>query len=741
MKKTVINREGIREKLDISKIREKLNKACLGLDVQAIRLESVIDSVYVEDIATSKIQASLINTAVSMTSVEESDWTFVAGRLLMMEVEREVYHARGFSYGDFVRTVQEGVNRGIYSQELLRYSVSELETISGYIDRERDWVYDYAGANMFSGRYLFHNEKGKIEELPQEAFLLIAMLLAVNESNDRLSWVKKFYDMLSLRKISLATPILANLRFPKSNLASCFIAAVDDSIEAIFKTVTYVAKISQNGGGVGLNLSRIRSKGAMVRNTKNVSGGIIPWVRIVNDTAVAVNQQGRRAGAVTVALDIWHRDIEQFLELQTENGDLRGKAYDVYPQIVIPDLFMRRVQESGLWTLFDPYEVRMKYNIELCELYGERFEELYHVLEEDSTLQHKKIVNAKELLKSVMRVQIETGMPYIFFKDTANLRNHNDHAGMVGSGNLCMESFSNFSPERTVMTEDGDSVLEEGIVHTCNLVSLNLAELLTLSDIAEASAIAVRILDNTIDLTTTPIPDSNAHNMLYRTIGVGATGLADHLAYHNILYPKAENIVGDIFETIALYTLKESALLARERGAYPLYKGSKWDNGILYGRTHNTGSPFEAEWIEVRQLIAKYGIRNAELTAIAPNTSTSLLMGCSASVVPIFSKFFIEKNQKGAVPRPARYIKECFWYYTELKHISPKEYIDIMSHIGGWVSQGVSMELLFDLNKGIGAKHIFETIMHAWEKKCKTIYYIRSIQKTITAEDCSSCSG
>lgn len=739
--KTVINREGIREKLDITKIREKLNKACLGLDVQAIRLESVIDSVYVEDIATSKIQASLINTAVSMTSVEESDWTFVAGRLLMMEVEREVYHARGFSYGDFVRTVKEGVSRGVYTRELLQYKDTELEEIARYIDPERDIVYDYAGANMFSGRYLFHNEEGSIEELPQEAFLLIAMLLAVNESNDRIQWVKRFYDMLSLRKISLATPILANLRFPKSNLASCFIAAVDDSIESIFKTVTYVAKISQNGGGVGLNLSRIRSKGAMVRNTKNVSGGIIPWVRIVNDTAVAVNQQGRRAGAVTVALDIWHKDIEQFLDLQTENGDQRGKAYDVYPQIVVPDLFMKRVQEGGLWTLVDPYEVRAKYNIELCELYGESFEEQYEILEADTSFIHKKVINAKELLKSVMRVQIETGMPYLFFKDTVNNRNHNDHAGMIGSGNLCMESFSNFSPEKNIITEQGEVFIEEGIVHTCNLVSLNLAELLTLADIAEASGVAVRILDNTIDLTTTPIPDSNAHNMLYRTVGVGATGLADHLAYHNILYAKAESTVRDIFETIALYTLKESALLAKERGSYPLYKGSKWERGLLYGKTHNTGSPFEAEWIEVRQLITKYGIRNAELTAIAPNTSTSLLMGCSASVVPIFSKFFIEKNQKGAVPRPARYLKESFWYYTELKHINPKEYVEIMAHIGEWVSQGVSMELLFDLNKGIGAKHIFETIMHAWERRCKTIYYIRSIQRTITSEECLSCSG
>ena len=737
MQKTVINREGVREKLDITKIREKLTKACQGLDVTPTHLESAIDSVYVADILTSKIQASLINTAVSMVSVEESDWTFVAGRLLMMEVEREVYHTRGFSYGDFLRTVKHGTQRGFYTQDLLHYTDEEIVACGQYIDPERDTLYDYAGANMLAGRYLFRNPQGKLYELPQEVFLIIAMLLAMHEKQDRLQHVQRFYDVLSLRKISLATPILANLRFPNSNLASCFIIAVDDSINSIFSAVTSVARISQNGGGVGLNLSRVRCKGSMVRNTKNVSGGVIPWIRIFNDTAVAVNQQGRRAGAVTIALDVWHRDIETFLELQTENGDQRGKAYDIYPQVVVPDLFMRAVKNNEEWTLFDPYEVRMLHNIELGELYGEAFEHWYKILVADDRLQMKKTLLAKDLLRHIMKVQIETGMPYIFFKDTANKANHNQHAGMIGSGNLCMESFSNFSTPK-----EGDA--NSGLVHTCNLVSLNLAELLQIEDIAECAEIAVRILDNTIDLTTTPIEESNRHNSLYRSIGVGVTGLADYLAYHQIQYSKAHTIINDIFEKIALHTLRSSALLAKEKGTYPLYKGSHWEKGIFYGRESNAGSPFESEWREVRQLVQKHGIRNAELTAVAPNTSTSLLMGCSASVVPIFSRFFIEKNENGAVPRPARYIKNSFWYYTEMKVIDQKEYIDIMSIIGGWISQGVSMELMFDLNKGIGAKYIYETIVHAWEKRCKTIYYTRSIQKSITSsseDTCSACSG
>ncbi|MEG3014431.1 MAG: ribonucleotide reductase N-terminal alpha domain-containing protein, partial [Cetobacterium sp.] len=360
----VINREGIREKLDITKIREKLLRACMDLEVNMVELESHIDSIYQVDITTKKIQESLINQAVSMTSFEESDWTYVAGRLLMMETEREVYHKRGFSYGQFSRTVKKLVELGVYDRRLLEYSDKELEELEKAIDISRDMLYDYAGANMLVNRYLLKYD-GIIYELPQEVFMCISMLLAINEEN-RVEIAKTFYNALSLKKISLATPILANLRVPKGNLSSCFITAMDDNIESIFYNIDTIAKISKNGGGVGLNISRIRGKNSTVNGYFNASGGVVPWVKIVNDTAVAVNQQGRRAGAVTVALDSWHVDIENFLELQTENGDQRGKAYDIYPQVVLSDLFMRRVEADLPWSLFDPYEIRKNYNVELC---------------------------------------------------------------------------------------------------------------------------------------------------------------------------------------------------------------------------------------------------------------------------------------------------------------------------------------------------------------------------------------
>ncbi|MGL5203134.1 ribonucleoside-diphosphate reductase subunit alpha [Cetobacterium sp.] len=745
----VVNRAGIRENLDITKIREKLQRACEGLEVNMVELESHIESIYQENITTKKIQESLINQAVAMTSFDESDWTYVAGRLLMMETEREVFHKRGFSYGKFFESIKKLVELGIYDDRLLNYSEEEVLELQKVIDTSRDMMYDYAGANMFVNRYLL-KYKGDIFELPQEVFMCIAMLLAINEE-DKVEVAKRFYEALSLKKVSLATPILANLRLPNGNLSSCFITAMDDNIESIFYNVDTVAKISKNGGGVGLNVSRVRAKNSMVNGYYNASGGVVPWIKIINDTAVAVNQQGRRAGAVTVALDSWHLDIEHFLELQTENGDQRGKAYDIYPQVVLSDMFMRRVEEDSTWTLVDPYEIRKKYEVELCEIYGEQFEELYLKIEADDNLNLKKVIKARELFKEIMKVQIETGMPYIFFKDRANKMNHNSHVGMIGNGNLCMESFSNFSPSKKFNEETegetGVRTTKLGEVHTCNLVSMNLAEI-EREELEEIVDISVRILDNTIDLTKTPIKESDKHNLAYRTIGVGTMGLADYLAREFMIYDESLNEIDELFEEIAIYSVKSSAKLAKSRGVYPMFEGSMWDKGIFFGKEkaeYLESSKFAEKWAEVFDLVETYGLRNGELTAIAPNTSTSLLMGSTASVNPTFSRFYIEKNQKGAVPRVVKHLKDRAWFYPEFKNVDPKTYVTIMSRIGKWITQGVSMELIFDLNKDIRAKDIYDTFMTAWKEGCKSVYYIRTIQKNTNIvnekEECESCSG
>lgn len=729
--------------------RSEIIKICEGLEIDLQSFENYLDSIYSQDISSEKLQDILINYAVSMTSFEESDWTYLAGKLLMRKTQNEVLKNRGFSYGNFYETIKKMVELGVYDSRLKEYGEEEIRELEKEIDISRDMIYDYAGANMFVNRYLLKYD-GKIFELPQEVFMCIAMLLAINEEN-RVLVAKSFYNALSLKKISLATPILANLRVPNGNLSSCFITAMDDNIESIFYNIDTIAKVSKNGGGAGLNISRIRAKNSMVNGYHNASGGVIPWIKIINDTAVAVNQQGRRAGAVTVALDSWHLDIESFLELQTENGDQRGKAYDIYPQVVVSDLFMERVEKNLEWTLLDPYEIRMKYGVELCELYGEEFEEKYLEIEKDRDITLKKVVKARELFKEIMKTQIETGMPYIFFKDRANLMNHNNHVGMIGNGNLCMESFSNFSPSRDFKEDidenSGVRKVKLGEVHTCNLVSLNLAEI-EREELEKNVSIAVRILDNTIDLTKTPIKESDKHNKNYRAIGVGTMGLADYLAREYMIYEESILEIDELFEEIALYSLKSSALLAKERGSYPMFKGSQWDRGVFFQKDEKwylENSKFSQKWKEVFELVKEYGIRNGELTAVAPNTSTSLLMGSTASVNPTFSRFYIEKNQKGAVPRVVKYLKDRSWFYPEFKNVDPQTYVKIMGRIGKWTTQGVSMELIFDLNKNIRAKDIYDTLMTAWKEGCKSVYYIRTIQKSTNImnekEECESCSG
>jgi ribonucleoside-diphosphate reductase alpha chain len=753
---TVINRNDLESNLDIHQIREAIKWACKDLSVNYLELESHIDSIYTDKITTSQIQYSLIEIAAQLTSAENPEWKFVAGRLLLMEHYKNAAHHRGYSefgYFEYVEFLKDACGKGYYDSNLLTlYSEKDLKKAAGYLNAEYDRSFDYAGIKMLINRYLITND-GKAYELPQEMFLTIALWLAANENKKvRLKYVEIFYNLIASRKVSLATPILLNLRRSNGNLSSCFIAAADDSLDNIFYNVNTIAQVSKNGGGIGLNMSRIRSHGAKIQGVSGASGGVIPWIKIVNDTAVAVNQLGKRAGAVTVALDVWHKDIEVFLELQTENGDQRKKAYDIFPQVVVPDLFMQRVKENEKWTLLDPHEVRQKYNIELSELWGEKFENFYQELENDEELSLNKTINARALFKMLLKSTIETGMPYIFFKDTANYANPNKHDGMIGNGNLCQESFSNFRPTKVGKPElNAEKVMQfsdTGLIHTCNLVSLNLSMLLTDNDLEVAAKYAVRILDNTIDLTITPIEESNFHNSRYRTIGIGAMGLADYLAFHEQQYEKSNELVNELFENLACSVIEASISLARERGSFFAYAGSDWNKGIFFGRDKteildNTKHP--VRWQNIINDLKKYGIRNSQLLAIAPNTSSALLQGCSPSVLPVFSKFYIDKSSQGAVPVCPPFIKDSFWFYKENKHIEQKNVIEIISTIQKWIDQGISFELLYNLNNDIKAKDIYDTVMTAWQKRCKTIYYTRTIQKSGSSaqvnEECIACAN
>lgn len=732
----VIRRDGSTTSLNIGKIRDVVEWACEGKKVNSIALEAGLTTRLRDGITTREIQDNLINCALEMCSPEEPDWRYVAGRLHIWSLWKDTLVARGYQYGNYEKTVKTQVKNRLYDERILIYSEAELKEAGSWINPDWDIDYDYAGALLITSRYLLKNE------LPQEALLTCSLLLAtVEEPANRLPWAKKFYQAIAQRKISLATPILANLRTPKGSLTSCFILSIDDSLESIFSEITNAARISKNGGGVGVNVSRIRSTGSWVMGKANASGGIIPWIKLLNDTAIAVNQGGRRAGAVTIGVDIWHLDVPEFLEMQTENGDQRRKAYDVFPQLVITDEFMRRVITKAEWTLVDPYEVRTKLGIELAELWGEEFEEAYRLVEanlDKEVLLYKKI-NARDLFKSIMRSQVETGMPYIAFKDTINRANPNKHDGYIPGVNLCTESFSNVTPDKTA--------------HCCNLVSLNLANI-DKEEIESNCQIAVRILDNTIDITNPPFDNAKNHNDKYRTIGVGAMGLADWLAKRKLSYNNRSEI-SNLFEEIGYWCTYSSMELAKERGAYQAFLGSEWSQGKLIGAKpvewflNNAVQP--QRWQQLATDIQRFGIRNSHITAIAPNTSSSLVQGCTASVLPVYSRFFYDKWAKGTVPIAPPFIEEAFWFYPENKNLEQQQVVKAIATMQEWIDTGISMELLFNLNEGVyfpaepnrclTAKDIFDTLIMAWELGCKAIYYVRTVQKDNFRESDDSCSS
>lgn len=758
-KQNVIKRNGATQSFDSQKIKNLLEHACNGFSLDSTPLLNRLPDFFKDGMKTVELFKALTMNVLSLTSVENPDWKNVAGRLKIFDLYKQVSALRHlpkntnpYNYPAFL---EFAISTGIYGTEISeKYSPAEILEAASFINPEFDLVYDYAGANLLIKRYLCeHNDN--IVELPQEMFLSIALLIEQNEDKKiRLAQVKDTYQKLADRKISLATPLLMNLRRPHGNLSSCFITMMDDSRDSIFYVIDQVSAISKFGGGVGVNISRVRSKGARIKGVKNASGGVIPWIRIINDTAVAVNQQGKRKGAVTVSLDMWHLDMEDFLELRTENGDQRMKAYDIFPQVVIPDLFMQKVEQNADWLMVDPHEIRQTYGVELGNLWGPAFSEFYNRLYEDAAagkLELFKFYPAKELLKKIMRSQIETGMPYLAFKDTLNKYNPNKHDGVIVGTNLCTESHSNVCPttfvDKYLENNKIISATKSGLVHVCNLVSVNLANIENDEELESVCKTSVRLLDNAIDFTDVPVLEGRVHNLRYRTIGVGAMGLADYLAKRNIPYISSAECVDELFEKFALYNIRASIETAKTKGTFEAYPGSDWSKGIILGHDQiwfNKNSRHSSEWNRIFSDLARYGIRNSQLSAIAPNTSSSLIQGCSASVLPIYRKFFVETHGKGSIPNCPPFIRDKFWFYQENRNINQKTVIEIMSRINKWIDTGVSIELMYNLNRNIKAVDIYETIMEAWKKDIKTLYYTRTIQKdgsSLEKEECVSCAG
>jgi len=764
----VIKRSGRREKLDINKIRIALEFAFKGLDVDPLELERDARIQFRDGITTEEIQEVLIRTAAEKVSPQAPDWQFAAARLLLYDLYKKVAHVRGYEvrdelskeykpyfvegFYDFVKTYTE---KGIYGEYLLKnYSREEIRKLGLMIKPERDLYFNYTGIKILADRYLVRDEESRIVELPQEMYMLIAMTLAIPEKREeRLRWAKEFYDMLSQHLVTVATPTLMNARRPLPQLSSCFILTVEDDLYDIFDNVQKAAQVSKHAGGLGIYIGKLRAAGAPIRKFKGASSGVIPVTRILSDVMTYVDQLGMRKGSASITLDIWHKDILDFLEVKTNAGDERKKAHDIHPAVSIPDIFMKRVKNREKWTLFDPYYTKnVAGGKNLEDLWGTEFEEEYLRLERELPKEAKKEVSAFELWKRLLTVAFETGEPYIFFRDNANRLNPNKHVGMAYSSNLCMEIVQNMSPTKHLKgdmdIESGEITLRKksGDMVVCNLGSINLGKVHTKERIEEVVPKLVRLLDNVIEMNYYAIPEARYTNKRYRAIGIGVSNYHYWLVKNGVLWETEEHLrmADKLFELIAFYAIKGSMELAKERGKYKLFDGSDWSRGIFFGRKveeieeDSRANGNFLPWKLLAEEVREYGMRNAYLLALMPTGSTSLILGATPSIDPIFAKYYKEENMSGILPQVPPEIDKFFWHYKSAYNIDQEWIIRAAAVRQKWIDQSQSLNLFIDPEK-IDGPTLSKIYQLAWELGLKTVYYLRS--KSVTdIEECESCS-
>lgn len=708
---------------------------------------------------------ALIRAAVELTSQEAPRWEMIAARLLGLSFMRHLAATRRelgiASFGELVRYLTE---RGLYGDYILAsYSVSELEEAAAFMVSERDELFAYSGLDLLISRYVIRAHDHTPLESPQEMFLGIALHLAINEEpTQRLAWVKRFYDMLSKLEVTMATPTLSNARKPDHQLSSCFIDTVPDSLVGIYRSIDNFAQVSKYGGGMGMYLGKVRATGGSIRGFEGVAGGVIRWIRVINDTAVAVDQLGMRQGAVAVYLDAWHRDLPEFLNLRTNNGDDRMKAHDVFPAVCYPDLFWRMAEESldQDWHLMCPHDILQVKGYALEDFYGDEWERRYRDCVADPRISKRRIL-IKDLVRLILKSAVETGTPFAFMRDAVNRANPNGHEGVIYCSNLCTEIAQNTSAieevTREVVTEDGDTVVvtttRPGDFVVCNLASLSLGRLPVEDDETMGHVIetAVRALDNVIDLNFYALPYARITNHRYRSIGLGVSGYHHMLARRGISWESEDHLAfaDEVFERINYHAIRASERLAEERGAYGLFEGSDWQTGAYFAKRGycslsgevakvREGAMGSERWGELAEAVARNGVRNAYLLAIAPTSSTSILSGTTPGIDPIMRKFFLEEKKGSMLPRVAPELSpRTYWYYKPAHYIEQTWSVRAAGVRQRHIDQAQSMNLY--ITNDYTLRQVLRLYLEAWRRGVKTIYYVRS--KSLEVEECESCSA
>lgn len=679
----------------------------------------------------------------------EPEWTYVAARahLETMYTEAKKNRRTESPYTDLYGLMEALVQEGIYDPSLLtHYTKKEVEELESLLDRNKDLQFTYIGLKTLDDRYLAKMKDGKTMELPQERWLIIAMnLMAGESSSSRLHYIKEAYWALSNLYMTVATPTLANAGKSHGQLSSCFIETVDDSLQSIYDSNTSIANLSKHGGGIGVYLGKIRSRGSDIRGFKGVSSGILPWMKQLNNTAVSVDQLGQRQGAVAVYLDVWHKDIFSFLDSRLNNGDERQRTHDLFTGISVPDLFMEAVRDRQDWYLFDPHEVRTKMGFSLEDSFDEQkgegtFRDRYEACVREPELSKEK-VPAIDIMKRVMIGQLETGTPYMFYRDEVNRKNPNNHAGMIYCSNLCTEITQNQSAttQTAQYTENGQiiTVHNPGDFVVCNLSSINLGKAVPANALERLVPIQVRMLDNVIEENHIPVLEAERTNKRYRGIGLGTFGWAHLLAQNKIAWESGEAVqyADDLYEKIAYLTIGASAELAGEKGSYPLFEGSDWETGSFFEKRGLASD----EWKTLASKVNRNGLRNGYLMAVAPNSSTSLIAGSSASIDPIFKKFYSEEKKDFKIPVTAPDLNpENYWYYKSAHDIDQHTSIAQNARRQKYIDQSISFNLY--VQNDIQAKELLNLHLDAWAQGLKTTYYTRSTSGS-TYDECESCSS
>jgi ribonucleoside-diphosphate reductase alpha chain len=760
---SITKRDGSLEALDSKQLQQAIAWACADFQEyvsQELIYEEVLKNIF-DGIATHELGNALVLAACSFIERDPA-YSKVASQLLLKKLFEDVTQCSISSLDaaqkyreSFIHGIQKGLEYKLLDQRLHDF---DLEYLASHLNVERDKLFEYMGIKTLNERYFMKHENTRLE-MPQAFWMRIAMGLCLFEEkkNER---AVEFYNLMSTFHYVPSTPTLLHSALTRPQLSSCFLTTVEDDLKHIFKCLGDNAQLSKWSGGVANDWTNLRATGSMIGSIKSESQGVIPFLKIANDVTAAINRSGSRRGATCVYLETWHLDIEDFIDLRRNTGDERRRTHDINTANWIPDLFMKRVQEDGNWTLFSPEEVS-----DLHHIYGKKFDERYveyEAMAQRGEIKKFKVIQASQLWRKMLTRLFETGHPWLTFKDACNIRSPQDHAGVIHSSNLCTEITLNTSSDETAVCNLGSINLEKHIING----KLDQAMLAT------TIHLAVRMLDNVIDINFYPTIEAQNANLRHRPIGMGLMGLQDALYKLDIAFddPAALEFSDATMEFVSYHAILSSSMLAKERGAYQSFKGSKWDRNIFPIDTldlleQERGIKVEVsrqscmDWTPVREHVQKYGMRNSNTMAIAPTATISNIAGCFPCIEPIYKNIYVKANMSGEFTVVNGYLIEDLkklglwsgdmldrlkYYdgnvqmidnipqniknkYKEVFEIDPEWLVKLTAARAKWVDQSQSHNVFI---KGTSGKQLSDVYFAGWKAGMKTFYYLRSLGAT-----------